>query len=96
MSKKSIIYALAALICVSVFAPIVWAEETKEPVTLTVLNYFDLTAPNASREITEVWEEFEKRNPHITVIREDLFNEPFHHKTEAYAAAGNLPDVMFM
>ena len=34
--------------------------------------------------------------PHITIIREDLFGEPFHHKTEAYAAAGTLPDVMYM
>ena len=29
------------------------------------------------------------------MIREDLFNEPFHHKTEA-AAAGTLPDIVFM
>ncbi|NLM39800.1 MAG: extracellular solute-binding protein [Firmicutes bacterium] len=91
--KRTLLFVLSALLVLSLFAPAIYAEEK---ITLTVLNYFDLTAPNASREITEIWEEFERRNPHITIIREDLFNEPFHHKTEAYAAAGTLPDVIFM
>lgn len=91
--KRNLLLVVCALLVFALFTPVLYAQEK---VTLTVLNYFDLTAPNASREITEVWEEFEKRNPHITIIREDLFNEPFHHKTEAYAAAGTLPDVMFM
>ena len=91
--KRILLCVLSALLVMSLFAPAIYAEEQ---ITLTVLNYFDLTAPNASREITEIWEEFERRNPHITVVREDLFNEPFHHKTEAYAAAGTLPDVIYM
>ncbi|MCR4401652.1 MAG: extracellular solute-binding protein [Firmicutes bacterium] len=67
-----------------------------KPIVLRVLNYMDATSPSAYREITEVWEAFEKNNPDIKIEREDLFNEPFHQKTEAYAAAGQLPDVMYM
>jgi raffinose/stachyose/melibiose transport system substrate-binding protein len=62
---------------------------------LRVLNYFDMTAANTAREITDVWEAFEKANPDIRIVREDLFNEPFHNKVEAYAAAGQLPDVIY-
>lgn len=67
-----------------------------KPVVLRVLNYLDATSPSAYREITEVWEAFEKANPNIKIEREDLFGEPFHQKTEAYAAAGQLPDVIYM
>jgi len=65
-------------------------------IELRVLNYFDMTVANASDEITSVWEAFEKANPDIKIIREDLFNEPFHQKTESYAAAGQLPDVLYV
>ncbi|AEF86427.1 putative bacterial extracellular solute-binding protein [Treponema primitia ZAS-2] len=64
-------------------------------VELRVLNYYDMTAASAADEIPTVWEAFEKANPDIKLIREDLFNEPFHNKVEAYAAAGQLPDVVY-
>ncbi|MDR1985701.1 MAG: extracellular solute-binding protein [Treponema sp.] len=64
-------------------------------VDIRVLNYLDLTSANSSDEISQVWEAFNKANPDIRVIREDLFNEPFHNKVEAYAAAGQLPDVLY-
>ncbi|MDR1971332.1 MAG: extracellular solute-binding protein [Treponema sp.] len=64
-------------------------------IELRVLNYMDLTVANAATSIAEIWEAFDKANPDIKVIREDLFNEPFHNKVEAYAAAGQLPDVMY-
>jgi len=64
-------------------------------VELTVLNYFDMTVANAADEITVIWDQFEKDNPNIKIVREDLFNEPFHNKTESYAAAGQLPDVIY-
>lgn len=67
-----------------------------EPVTIRVLNYLDASSPGAAREIVEVWQRFEADNPDILVIREDQFNEPFHHKTEAYAAAGKLPEVLYV
>lgn len=64
-------------------------------IELRVLNYFSMTNPNSSAEPVVVWEAFEKANPDIKIIREDEFNEPFHQKTESYAAAGQLPDVMY-
>lgn len=67
-----------------------------EPVTIRVLNYLDASSPGAAREIVEIWQKFEQDNPDILVIREDQFNEPFHHKTEAYAAAGKLPEVLYV
>lgn len=60
-----------------------------------VLNYYDMTQPNAVAEIEVIWDAFAKNNPNITIEREDLFGEPFHQKTEAYAAAGDLPDVIY-
>jgi raffinose/stachyose/melibiose transport system substrate-binding protein len=64
-------------------------------VTLRVLNYYDMTSPNAVAEIERIWDTFTKANPDIVIEREDLFGEPFHQKTEAYAAAGDIPDVLF-
>lgn len=93
MFKRSTVFLVALLLVASVFVPVTFAQER---VTIRVLNYFDLTSPGAEREIVEVWHEFDKRFPHITVIREDLFLEPFHQKTEAYAAANQLPDVIYM
>lgn len=93
MFKRTTVFLLAILLVSSVFVPVTFAQER---VTLTVLNYFDLTSPGAERELDEVWHEFSRLYPHITVQREDLFLEPFHQKTEAYAAADQLPDVIYM
>lgn len=65
-------------------------------VDLTVLNYIDMSDPNSANEVDMVWNKFAEENPNINVIREDLFNEPFHQKTEAYVASGNVPDVVYM
>ena len=62
---------------------------------IRVLNYFDLTSANSVGEVQTVWQAFEQNNPDIRVIREDPYNEPFHQKTEAYAATRNLPDVIY-
>lgn len=66
-----------------------------EVITLRVLNYLDLSVAGATREQTEIWDAFAKAYPNIKIEREDLFDEAFHQKTEAYAAAGQLPDVMY-
>lgn len=93
MFKRSTVLLLALLLIASVFVPTTFAQER---ITISVLNYFDLTSPGAERELDEVWREFSIRNPHIVVEREDLFLEAFHQKVEAYAAADRLPDVVFM
>jgi len=64
-------------------------------IEISVLNYLDLSDPTASGDFEKIWDAFEEANPDIKLIREDSFNEPFHEKTEAYAAAGELPDVIF-
>jgi raffinose/stachyose/melibiose transport system substrate-binding protein len=80
----------------------VFAQGTKEEATagkqveLTVLNYIDMSEPNSANEIAMVWDKFVAENPDIKLVREDLFNEPFHQKTEAYVASGQGPDVLYM
>ena len=71
------------------------AGSAEEVVTLRVLNYRDMTSPNAMEETATVWEAFEAAHPNIKLEIQDEFNEPFHQATEAYAAANNLPDVLY-
>ncbi|BAS26203.1 ABC transporter substrate-binding protein [Limnochorda pilosa] len=94
---------VAGLALLAVLVAVQWAggalaqdQQGGEPIVLTVLNYLDATSPGAEREVEEVWNAFERNNPGIKIVREDLFLEPFHQKTEAYAAAGRLPDVIYM
>ncbi|HOQ68199.1 MAG TPA: extracellular solute-binding protein, partial [Candidatus Atribacteria bacterium] len=95
MSIKKSRVVLVLLVALLVIVPL-RGLLAQEQVTLRVLNYLDLTSPGTEREIKEIWEAFEKNNPDIKIEREDLYGEPFHQKLEAYAAAGNLPDVMYM
>jgi raffinose/stachyose/melibiose transport system substrate-binding protein len=67
---------------------------SSDQIELTVLNYFSLANPGAAEENVRVWDAFAKAHPEIKIVREDDFNEPFHHKTESYAAAGRIPDVV--
>ncbi len=83
---------LAMLMVLAVGMPSSLADDVIE---LRVLNYRDMTAANAVNETANVWEAFQKANPNIKLLIQDEFNEPFHQATEAYAAAGNLPDVVY-
>lgn len=64
--------------------------------TLKVLYYLEATAPNAVADANLWISTFEKDNPDVKIERENLFDEPFHDKTRAYAAAGELPDVLYV
>ena len=66
-----------------------------EVVELRVLNYLDLTTASAIEEIQTIWEAFEAAHPNIKLVREDEYDEAYHNKVEAYAASGNLPDVIY-
>jgi raffinose/stachyose/melibiose transport system substrate-binding protein len=67
----------------------------KKPETLKVLYYIDAT--QAGYDVDQaIWAKFEKDNPGIKIEKEELFNEPFHQKMQAYIAAGTLPDVFYM
>ncbi|AEE17435.1 ABC transporter substrate-binding protein [Treponema brennaborense] len=65
-------------------------------VVLHVLNYFDITRANATDEIERVWNAFSAQHPDIKVVREDLFNEPFHERLKSYVDAGQIPDVLYL
>jgi raffinose/stachyose/melibiose transport system substrate-binding protein len=96
MKKVLAIMLIALAVCSMVFAEgLAESSKKSDKVTLTVLNYIDMSEPNSANEIAMVWDVFALQHPEIQIIREDLFNEPFHQKVEAYAAQGNLPDVIY-
>ena len=95
MRKFFVVLFVALAICGTVFAQGAAEAKKSDKVTLTVLNYIDMSEPNSANEIAKVWDNFAQLHPEIEIVREDLFNEPFHQKTEAYAAQGNLPDVLY-
>jgi raffinose/stachyose/melibiose transport system substrate-binding protein len=64
--------------------------------TISVLNYADMTVANTAADQKWTWDTFRQRNADVNLVIEDQFNEPFHQKTEAYAASGNLPDVLYV
>jgi raffinose/stachyose/melibiose transport system substrate-binding protein len=64
--------------------------------TVSVFNYADMTVANTAADQAWTWNTFKQNNPDVTLVIEDLFNEPFHNKIEAYAASGNLPDVLYV
>jgi raffinose/stachyose/melibiose transport system substrate-binding protein len=66
-----------------------------DPATLRVLNYCDLTAPAAADEAARVWDVFGEANPHISIIREDLYGESYYDRVETSIREGNLPDLIF-
>jgi raffinose/stachyose/melibiose transport system substrate-binding protein len=103
--KKGIRLGLCAAVAALASTGTVWANASQQPSSggagdgrteLRVLNYTDLSAPNASASIKRIWDGFAQANPDIRIIREDLYNDPFHEKTSAYAASGQLPDVVYV
>ena len=84
--KRISVLALAVLMVVTS----VFAQGAKEDaaagkqIELTVLNYIDMSEPNSANDITMVWDKFEAENPDIKIVREDLFNEPLHQKTDKH------------
>jgi len=62
---------------------------------LKVLHYFDITSPEAKVE-ADIMATFEAAHPEIKLRVEKLFGEAYHQKLSALAAAGNLPDVMYL
>lgn len=71
-------------------------EDENGIITLTVLDYQDFTAPGTYDDNKYIWDAFEDAHPNIRIRRETLFNEPFHQRTEYYAASGCMPDVFYM
>ena len=85
-----ILIALMALVAFS------GCKAKDDKITLKVLYYLEATAPNAVADANLWFSTFEKNHPNVRIERENLFDEPFHDKTRAYAAAGELPDVLYV
>jgi len=95
MKKK---FRIAGIILTALIVPAVFSVCAKKDdrLTLKVLFYLEATAPNAVADANKWFGDFEKDHPNIRIDRENLFDDPFHDKTRAYAAAGELPDVMYV
>jgi len=94
MTHKS---RIVGIILITLFVLSVSAACKKDDrITLKVLYYLEATAPNAIADANLWFSTFEKNHPNVRIERENLFDEPFHDKTRAYAAAGELPDVMYV
>ncbi|MGI6235342.1 MAG: ABC transporter substrate-binding protein [Christensenellales bacterium] len=93
MLRKRFLALALALVMLLGLAAFAQAEEVIE---LRVLNYLNMTSPNTAEEQKVVWEAFEAAHPNIKLVMENEFNEPFHQAVEAYAAVGNLPDVIYV
>ena len=83
--KKLIIVALMIAVAASLQAQ----------VTLKVLNYQQADQAGYLEDVA-IWERFQTLNPDIKLEMEVLFNDPYHEKLQAYAAAGTLPDVFYV
>ena len=90
------ILALTMLITGSLFATGMADWGGGGGTTLKVLYYLDAAAPNAIADADLWFNTFQRNNPGVIIERENLFDEPFHDKMRTYAAAGELPDVMYV
>jgi len=90
---KKLFCLVVALVFVSSISICVFSQEKK--VELTVLNYLDITSPEAKAWDATV-EAFNAKYPNITLKIENSFGEAYHQKLAALAAAGDLPDVMYL
>ena len=90
---KKLFCLVMALVFVSSISVCVFSQEKE--VELTVLNYLDITSPEAKAWDATV-EAFNAKYPNITLKIENSFGEAYHQKLAALAAAGDLPDVMYL
>lgn len=93
MMFKKLFCLVVALVFVSSISVCVFSQEKE--VELTVLNYLDITSPEAKAWDATV-EAFNVKYPNITLKIENSFGEAYHQKLAALAAAGDLPDVMYL
>ncbi|MCL2808683.1 MAG: extracellular solute-binding protein [Treponema sp.] len=64
--------------------------------TVRVLFYLDASNPTEVRDTNEWFTTFERNNPNVRIVRENLFDDAYHDKMRTYAAAGDLPEVMYV
>lgn len=94
MKQRKILFALLAVALVASLA-LSGCQKKPKVVTLKVMNYQQADQAGYQEDV-KIWEDFQKANPDIKLEMEVLFNDPYHQKLEAYAAAGTLPDVFYV
>ena len=82
------------LLCVLAFSLVVFAS-CAGAVTIKWLHYYDITAPGAEVEL-DIIQTFAQLNPDIKLEIETLYDQAYHQKLAALAAAGQTPDVMYL
>ncbi|HDP36404.1 MAG TPA: extracellular solute-binding protein [Candidatus Atribacteria bacterium] len=90
---KKLFYLIVVLVLVSSISVYVFGQEKE--IELSVLNYLDITSPEAVAWDATV-EAFNAKYPNIRLKIENSFGEAYHQKLAALAAAGDLPDVMYL
>ena len=93
MLKKLFYLIIVALVFVSTISVCVFSQEKE--VELTMLNYLDITSPEAAAWDATV-AAFNAKYPNITLKIENSFGDAYHQKLAALAAAGDLPDVIYL
>jgi raffinose/stachyose/melibiose transport system substrate-binding protein len=63
---------------------------------LRVLFYLDASNATAIADANEWFGTFERNNPGVRIERENLFDDAYHDKMRTYAAAQDMPDVMYV
>jgi raffinose/stachyose/melibiose transport system substrate-binding protein len=99
MISKMRIMSILLIILVSFSAFATGAAQSNTSggqITLRVLYYLEATAPNAISDADLWFNTFMQQHPNVRIERENLFSEPYHDKMRAYAAAGDLPDVLYV
>ena len=95
--KLKVVFVLSILLIAMSVIGCAKKEDTGGRTRLTILDYADNTVANAAADRKWMfYDTFAANNKDILLEKEDLFNEPFHNKTEVYAASGNMPDVMYV
>jgi len=93
LRSKAVMVIFTALIIASM---LFMGCKSDDRVVLSVLYYMDAAAPNAVQDANDWFGTFERNNPGVKIERENLFDDPYHDKMRTYAAAGELPDVMYV
>ena len=83
------------MIAVAMIAVVAAGLVAQDKVTLNVLNYQQADQAGYQQDV-QIWKDFQTQNPDIKLNMEVLFNDPYHQKLAAYAAAGTLPDVFYL
>lgn len=103
MKKLTVVLLVLAMVTSMVFAQGGTEAASSGKTTIRVLNYIDMSEPNSANEVEMVWNEFSRLHPEIEVIREDLFNEPFHMRwnhmqhreiSQTFSTAGQAEDLL--